>query len=172
MNWGKAIDKVIFLWGPPLAADPANGFPNAFDNLHPDVQTAQQWCAGNSCVGNNGSYVGWEDLQTSCNPCPPNSNAKFYINFLPSFGNGNPAIQRVRFTTAVLFRFYANLQGNFGALGPVDPNTGTRCTLSNAGSSAWGLFVDQTAPGPVPPGGCGWQPGGSTYTRTVDPTAP
>jgi hypothetical protein len=76
----------------------------------------------------------------------------------------------VNFTERYTFLFFANLQGNYGAV------PGASCpSLPNDGSSAYGILPTPFLPEP-PPGGdeCGgsWDPLGAAYGQAVDPNSP
>jgi hypothetical protein len=155
LNWGKAITRTIYLWGEPQ------------DEL-PSDRSTQVW----------GGY-------TTQEPCPPptfpgcivTTQHRAWLDTTISGGNGSyhstgGMPQRVRFTRALPFLFFANLQGNNGAV-PAPGCPG----LPHNSSSAYGILPSLVVPNPSPGGGGGgtcstWQPGGGVYTRQIDPESP
>jgi hypothetical protein len=144
LNWGKAITNTVYLWG---------------DATLPSDRSSQTLITYNPPCGQQ--------------PCPPVEYHWQDTLMSGSYGGcGNPPcyvsadpVQRVRFTKAITFVFYENLQGNYGAVGP-------NCSLPGSGSSAWGVLPSEYLPGPNPGAGCGWEPGNGTYSGQVDPDGP
>ncbi len=155
LNWGKAITKTLYLWG-----------PETLPNHATDDTSAQQWVSNvqipgcNPHGGQDCKYTGWEDLT------------------LTGQGSGNYSISgnvdRVRFTALYQIRIYANLQAN-----KYHPNAPPECASQggwqwNGGSSnAYGLIINEVVPGPGGDGTpCGWMTGGGVYGRSIDPNDP
>jgi hypothetical protein len=159
LNWGTVLTRTIYLWGEPedIVASGSMSSTQKFD----------QWT---------------EEL-----PCDPPSpgctqieehDAWMDVNLIGTYPNyelqgvqGNDQV-RVRFTRAMPFLFFANLQGNHGARS-VDPSNND-CDLPNPGSSAWGILPSMVVPPPPGGGGeCGgWSPGGGVYKSQVPPEGP
>lgn len=128
-NLGKAVDRTVYVWGPSRSAFLAAGSS--------DSTVAQKWVdpvpPGHGNGGQDGQFTDITVLQRA------NGNYET---------SGNDSIDRVRFTWAYKFRFYAALQSN--------------------NSAVYGLFLAQDEPGPQP-GSCTWLPGVGVYSRLSDP---
>ena len=169
LNWGPAVARDIYVWGQP-APNPQNG------QVSSDSMAAQVWDTWNpqdpsKCSPGNSEPTtsGWTDLTISGsykqNPPKPDYTARNNN----CNGNGGPStVDRVNFTARYTFLFFANLQGNYGAV----PQTGCPA-LPNDGSSAYGILPLPFVPEPPPGGGCGgtWNPFGAAYGQQVDPNS-
>ena len=171
LNWGKAVDLNLYLWGPSPGPD--------------TVQHAQMWMNGvvgpippGGCGGPFPSppcpppYTGWEDLQISGLSATPS------IQFSCVGGCPSAEIDRVRFTRAVRFRIYSNLEGRGESYPLTQPFAPTRCTIgfqpNGFDGTVWGLFMQQPVEGPQPgefggPGVTAWTMAGGVYLRVIDP---
>jgi hypothetical protein len=177
LNWGKAVDLNLSLWGGPTTALP--------DTL----MGAQKWMVSvpvppypPGCGGLPPSppcappYTGWEDLQVT-----DSSGALRIQSIFCATGCGidyNQDRVRVRFTRTVRFRIYVNLEGRGETYPLTQPFAPTRCTIAfqptGVDGTVWGLFMQQPVPGPQPGefGGAGlttWAMGQGVYLRVIDP---
>jgi hypothetical protein len=167
LNWGPAVARDIYVWGQP-SDDPASG------DVDDDDMAAQVWDTWetqdpNRCSprSNEPQRSGWTDLTINGTYNPNNNQPDYSVTNENCNGNGGPrTIERVNFTEKYTFLFFANLQGNYGAVQDVG------CpALPNDGSSAYGILPTLFVPEPPPGGGCtgGWDPLGGAYGQQVDP---
>jgi hypothetical protein len=167
LNWGKAVARDIYVWGEP-ASDPRTG------QVSGDNKSAQVWdswysTAPNPCASASGQpdLHAWTDLEIS--GTYPNSGPSYDTRNVSCNGGGNPrTVDRVRFTWKYNFLFYANLQGNNGAVAaPGCP----ALNLDPSGSTAYGILPSVVVPPPAPGGTCGpdWVPGGPVFSQQIDP---
>jgi hypothetical protein len=147
LNWGKVITRTVYLWGEPQVELPSSKSSQTFG-----IYTTP--CSPTPCQPIE--HKAWLDV----------SVGGTYGSYSVSGGS----LDRVRFTKAYVFLFYANLQGNYGAT----TAPGCAAGLPNSGSSAWGIFPDIVVPIPGPGSTCStnWDPGGGVYIQPIDPGGP
>jgi hypothetical protein len=151
LNWGRVLTRTVYLWGEPQSQLPSSMSTQKFDE-----------------------YTTTRD----CNPPSPgctiteHHDAWIDVTMSGTYGDyeASDSVDRVRFTRAVSFLFYANLQGNNGA----EPYPEDGCDLPSSGSSAWGILPSIVVPPPPGGGACetGWEPGGGVYGQQVPPEDP
>jgi hypothetical protein len=168
LNWGTAVRRTIYVWGP--EAD--NVLTGRLDNNDTAAQVWDTWETQEplrcSPRANEPQQSGWTDLTVDGQYNQNNNRPDYRVTNENCNGNGGPNdIERVNFTESYDFLFFANLQGNYGAI----PAAGCP-SLPNDGSSAYGILPAPFVPEPPPGGGgCGggWDPLGGAYGQQVDP---